>query len=214
MAFDPTAISTVPLRPVQRETYYRSVSVQALVDYKAAKFLSGEHSGKAGGRYNSPGQDPTLYLSGSQTLASLEAEQAMFYIGLATVFPGPRLVSAVRVEDANVLDLTSPFVCTTLGIPTTQLTQATPIRTALNAAGSLSLTQMIGDAARHRPDCDGLLAPSWLRAVLDPSFPRPENLILFLDPLSPDHARRAGVRFTVSDTSPRGLIAQLDAMGA
>ncbi len=37
----------------------------------------------------------------------------------------------------------------------------------MNKAGQLSITQLIGEAARTRKDADGLLCPSWFVKILE-----------------------------------------------
>jgi len=209
MAFDPTVIPTVPLQRLRDDTFYRSASLAALIAYKSARFLSGEHSGLSGGRFNSPGQKPTLYLSGSQTLASLESEQATLASGVHLDFPAPRIVGAVRVIGAQILDLTNPLVLNTLGLAHHILTQPATVRTALNPTG-VTLSQIVGDAVRQRGDCDGILVDSWLAPNLAPGFPRCINLVLFMDPSNPDQPRRSGVQLLLNDAGSPGIIAQLD----
>jgi RES domain-containing protein len=210
MAFDPNVIPTIALQRLRDDTFYRSVSLAVLITYKTARFLSGEHSGLSGGRYNSPGQQPTLYLSGSQTLASLESEQGALSSGVHLDFPTPRIIGAVKVIGAQVLDLTNPVVLNPLGLTPQILAQPATIRTSLNAAGAPTIAQVVGDAIRMRPDCDGLLVDSWLTSNLAPGFPRPINLVLFMDRSNPDRPRRSSVRLAPNDVGNPGIIAQLD----
>src|SRR5262245_30424376 len=148
MAFDPSVIPTLGLEGLSVQTYYRSVSIDALITYKSATFLSGEHAGLSGGRFNSPGREPILYVSGSQTLASLESEQDALAMGVHGVFPAPRIVGAVSVTGAQVLNLTNIVILNALGITHAQLAQPATLRTAANSAGAPSLSQVIGDAIR------------------------------------------------------------------
>ncbi|MEM7159630.1 MAG: RES family NAD+ phosphorylase [Myxococcota bacterium] len=204
------ALARVPLLEVQgTETYYRSVLVTALMQIERAKFLSGEHAGTLGGRYNSPGSAPTLYLAGSQTLASFEVEQDLLLAGLIQGTP-TRLMCGVEVVGAKLLDLTNVVVRNALGIDQHDLVQPGVVRTGLNAAGAPSQTQMLGDAIRQRPDCDGIKVPTALGPVFHPGFPRLHNLVLFQDRNDPVKLRRSGPTLTVVD--PTSLVTQLDSM--
>ena len=111
----------------------------------------------------------------------------------------------VTVAGASVLDLTNAIVLAPFGLTHAELTQPSSFWQHLNANGQLAPTQILGNAARQRADCDGLLVPGWLGTLLPPgTLPRLSNLVLFMDPAQPNHHRNANVALSIHD--PTGLL--------
>jgi RES domain-containing protein len=194
------AVAT-PLRP---DPFYRSVDFTAVANL-GVRILDGSRAGLNGGRYNAPGSQPTAYFAGTQTLAAFECEQEALVLGTHLTARNPRLTVAVSVGKAVVLDLTKQLVLYGFGLDLADLLKPTTHWRHENSLHRLAETQVIAEAARLRPDVDGLRVPSWLSGLILPSvLPRMENLVLFMDPLAPHQPRRAGVRISIHD--PTGLV--------
>lgn len=199
---------SVTLTPVKR-SFYRSVGVTYLRRIKSAKFLDGQHSGRVGHRYNTPGSEPTLYLASSQTLATVEVEQDALITGTAMAAPQPRIVAAVKVSGAKVFDLTNPVVREALGIELENLIGPGAVRKAVNDEKGVAYTQVLGDQLRaYRRECDGLIVPSWLSPKLRSVSNNPQNLVLFMSPTSPAAPRGRKVRVRVVDDTK--IVKELD----
>lgn len=203
LAFNVAAAKPSPLPP---NAFYRSVTLNVLATLGVHP-LDGRHSGTTGGRYNRPGADPTCYLAGCQTIATFECEQDQLVLRLPTFPLEPRIIFAVIVAGARVLDLTQALVQRTLGVRPDDLVIPSAHWQHQNHLGILSMAQQIGEAVRtSRPDIDGLLVPSWLGgSLLQPNaLPRTENLVLFMDRAAPANPRRGGVTIAIQD--PTGLL--------
>jgi RES domain-containing protein len=197
-------VKAVVLTRLPRTRYYRSVDLRLMVDL-GVKLLDGTYTGCTGGRYNKPGSDPTCYLAGSETLAAWECEHEAMALGLRTVKRNPRVTCGVEIKGVQVLDLTNNKVLVSLGVTRADLTKTTTHWRDINKKKRLSLTQRIGEAARCRPDCDGILCPTWLVTIAGPTMiPRLENLVLFMDPVDGTKHRNSKVSITVID--PTGLL--------
>jgi len=194
------AITAATLTPLPDEPWYRSVDLAVVVNL-GVHVLDGTHTGKTGGRFNSPASKPTCYLAGTQTLAAFECEQAAMILGL-TKPRSPRVTFAISVAGAQVLDLTNALVRTPFGLTYGELTLPSSHWQHLNRTGVSAPVQILGEAARARKDCDGLVVPSWLCSVLPPgTLPRPNNLVLFMDPGHSTRLRNTGRTITVHDHS-------------
>ncbi len=197
------AIDASTLTPLPAEPYYRSVDL-AVPAQLGVHILDGAHAGRRGGRFNSPGNGPTCYLAGTQTLAAFECEQEAMILGLPTP-RNPRVTFAATVSGVQVLDLTNALVLAAFGLVFSDLTQPSSHWQHLNRSGTSAPTQVLADAARARPDCDGLLVPSWLCSLLPHgTLPRPCNLVLFMDPAQSARLRTSSATITVFD--PTGLL--------
>jgi RES domain-containing protein len=189
------------LRP---EPFYRSVDFAAVANL-GVRILDGSRAGQHGGRYNAPRSEPTSYFAGTQTLAAFECEQEALVLGTHLTLRNPRLTVAVSVTNAAVLDLTKQLVLYGFGLTPADLLRPTTHWRHENSLRRLAETQVIAEAARLRPDVDGLLVPSWLSGLLPTSvLPRMENLVLFMNPLAPHEPRRTTVAISIHD--PTGLI--------
>jgi len=194
------AITAATLTPLPDEPWYRSVDLAVVVNL-GVHVLDGTHTGTTGGRFNSPGSKPTCYLAGTQTLAAFECEQAAMILGL-TKPRSPRVTFAISVSGAQVLDLTKALVLAPFGLTYADLTLPSSHWQHLNHTGVSAPVQALGEAARVRKDCDGLLVPSWLCSLLPPgTLPRPNNLVLFMDPAHPTQLRNTGRSITIHDHS-------------
>jgi RES domain-containing protein len=195
----PFAVDAAPLSPLVVPVVYRSVSLTVVANLGVHP-LDGNHSGQIGGRYNRPGAPPTCYFAGTQTLATFECEQEALVMRIPGSPLDPRIAFAVTVAGARVLDLTQMIVLAGLGVAHADLVRPTAHWQHMNRRGLFDVTQQIGDAARIRPDVDGLLVPSWLASLLPPNLlPRTTNLVLFMDPRDPRKPRRAGVTLEIHD---------------
>jgi RES domain-containing protein len=184
--------------------FYRSVSLRVMAKLSVHP-LDGMHAGRAGGRYNPPRSEPTLYLAGTQTLAVFECEHEALALALPSAPLEPRVTFAVSVENARVLDLTQELVRVGIGAARDELIAPTTHWQRQNRTGTVSITQQIGETARARPDVDGLLVPSWLGSLLSEGLlPRTNNLVLFMDPAHPRKPRRDGVTLAIHD--PNGVL--------
>jgi RES domain-containing protein len=117
--------------------------------------LTGEGSGKRGGRWN-PRGIATVYSSLTPEAAMLEALSHFRYYGWDIADAMPRLFVAIDVSLEGVLDLTDGSIRQRLGVSTQRMV-ADDWR-KLQHAGAVSLTQMIGRAAAAA-GIEGLLTP-------------------------------------------------------
>jgi RES domain-containing protein len=197
------AIRAATLTPLPSDLFYRSVDLVVAANL-GIHVLDGSHAGRTGGRYNSPLSPPTNYLAGTQTLAAFECEQRALILNHPAP-RSPRVSFAVTVLGAQVLDLTSALVLAGFGLSQAHLTQPASHWQFTNSTGAKAPTQVLGDAARVRADCDGVLAPSWLCSLLPAGTLRqPNNLVLFMDPNHPTRHRNSAVSMTIYD--PTGLL--------
>jgi RES domain-containing protein len=192
------AIRAASLTPAPSRPFYRSADLVVVANL-GVNVLDGSHAGRTGGRYNSPGSPPTDYFAGTQTLAAFECEQQTMVLNLPAP-RNPRVTFAVAVDGAHVLDLTSALVLAGFGLTQADLVQPTTHWKFINQTGATAPTQILGDAARRRADCDGLLAPSWLCSILPTGTLRqPNNLVLFMDPNAPSRPRSPSVSMEIYD---------------
>jgi RES domain-containing protein len=113
------------------------------VDFPAAKdVLSGHGARVHGGRWNQPGL-ATVYGSTTDTTALEESKANDRYYGVQT--KGPRLLVAIEVQLAGLLDLTSVGIRRTLGVTLKEL--AAEDWRKLMQAGKESSSQALGRAA-------------------------------------------------------------------
>ena len=124
--------------------------------------LSTIGSVRAGGRYNAPDTFPVLYCGDSQLTAMLEVE-ALFTTADGKLKGAPRnpdLVLTIECHLLRVLDLTADEVCAELGTSQAELTDLTPSRFILNAAGKETPTQILGAACSSIGNISALKTPS------------------------------------------------------
>jgi RES domain-containing protein len=119
--------------------------------------LTGEGSRKHGGRWNPPSSFATVYAAFSDAMALAESKAHFLYYGLDPVDVLPRMIVAVDVKLANVLDLTDGTVRKTLGVSATRM-RGDDLR-KLNRRGAESLTQAIGRAG-YESGPEGLIVPA------------------------------------------------------
>lgn len=119
--------------------------------------LTGEGSRKHGGRWNPPSSFATVYAAFSDATALAESKAHFLYYGLDPVDVLPRMIVAVDVKLANVLDLTDGTVRKTLGVSATRM-RGDDWR-KLNRRGAESLTQAIGRAG-YESGLEGLIVPA------------------------------------------------------
>lgn len=199
-----TAIHAAVITPLRPDPFYRSVDFAAVANL-GVRILDGSRAALNGGRYNAASRGPTAYFAGTQTLAAFECEQEALVLGTHLTPRNPRITVAVSVANARVLDLTKQLVLYGLGLQPADLLKPTTYWRHENSQHRLAETQAVAEAARLRPDLDGLLVPSWLSGLVPNSvLPRMENLVLFMDPLAPHQPRNAAVKISIHD--PTGLI--------
>ena len=83
--------------------------------------LTGEGSRKHGGRWNPPSSFATVYAAFSDAIALAETKAHFLYYGLDPTDALPRMIVAVDVRLARVLDLTDGTVRKTLGVSATRM---------------------------------------------------------------------------------------------
>jgi RES domain-containing protein len=128
--------------------------------------LTGEGSRKNGGRWNPPSSFATVYTAFSDATALAEAKANHVYYGLDPADALPRVIVAVNLKLAKVLDLTDGIVRKSLAISATRMRDDD--WRASNRRGAESLTQAIGRAAYQSslealivPACDGGMNLVW-----------------------------------------------------
>jgi RES domain-containing protein len=133
--------------------------------------LTGEGSRINGGRWNPPSSFSTVCAAFSDATALSEAKANHLYYGLDPADALPRVIVAVNVKLAEVLDLTDGMIRKTLGVSATKMRDDD--WRALNRRGVESLTQAIGRAA----------CQSSLEALIVPACDGGKNLVWFPDNL-------------------------------
>lgn len=136
--------------------------------------LTGEGSRINGGRWNPPSSFATVYTAFSDATALAEAKANHLYYGLDPADALPRVIVAVNIRLARVLDLTDGVIRKSLAVSGTKM-RNDDWRT-LNRRGAESLTQAIGRAAYQ----------SGLEALIVPACDGGKNLVWF-----PGNMRRA-----------------------
>ena len=119
--------------------------------------LTGEGSRKHGGRWNPPSSFATVYAAFSDAIALAETKAHFLYYGLDPTDALPRMIVAVDVRLARVLDLTDGTVRKTLGVSATRM-RGNDWR-KLNRRGTESLSQAIGRAG-YESGLEGLIVPA------------------------------------------------------
>jgi RES domain-containing protein len=119
--------------------------------------LTGEGSRKNGGRWNPPSSFATVYTAFSDTTALAEAKANHLYYGLDPADALPRVIVAVNLKLAKVLDLTNGMIRKSLAVSATKMRDDD--WRALNRRGVESLTQAIGRAA-YQSSLEGLIVPA------------------------------------------------------
>ena len=122
-----------------------------------ADLLTGEGSRINGGRWNPPSSFATVYTAFTDTTALAEAKANHLYYGLDPADVLPRVIVAVNLELAKVLDLTNGMVRKSMGVSATRMRQDD--WRAMNRRGQESLTQAIGRAA-YQSSLEGLVVPA------------------------------------------------------
>src|SRR3972149_6886636 len=98
-------IAAAPVVTVPATTFFRACTPHRLRVYNKSAF-DGGWTGQRGGRFNSPGSDPTLYLAGCQTVATFETEQEAMLNNLVAPTPAPLVGVATVIRNARVVALT------------------------------------------------------------------------------------------------------------
>jgi RES domain-containing protein len=163
---------------------YRSVSPEYA---RSRDLLSGEGTRRHGGRWSLPGRFETVSASLSPETAVAEALARFRYYGIPEADAMPRLLVAIDVEVAALVDLTTGPSRRILRVSRRRMRRE-PWRRA-EEHGREALTQAIGRAA-FDTGLEGLLVPSAADRV-------GENLVLFPGRLrlgSRLRARPAGLR--------------------
>jgi RES domain-containing protein len=111
----------------------------------ARSFLFGEGSYRYGGRWNSPGSFRAVYGSVDVVTALKESEANAAYANLPYPFRETRLIVALEVSLARVLDLSSPDTLSLLGVSKEELQKEDWRK--VQEQGFESLTQALGRAA-------------------------------------------------------------------
>jgi len=119
--------------------------------------LTGEGSRDNGGRWNPPSSFATVYAAFSDATALAEAKANHLYYGLPPADALPRVIIAVDVKFARILDLTDGLVRKTLVVSATRMRHDD--WRALNRHGAESLTQAIGRPA-YQISLEGLITPA------------------------------------------------------
>lgn len=132
----------------------------------ADDLLTGEGSRGHGGRWNPLSSFATVYASFSDTTALAESKANHLYYRLDPVDALPRVLVAVDVRLAKVVDLTDGVARKALGVSASRMRNDD--WRALNRRGAESLTQAIGRAAYESglealivPACDGGKNLAW-----------------------------------------------------
>lgn len=193
--------------PGAAELFFRCISF-AHAKTAAANVITGQYSGLSGGRCNPPDGAPVCYLAGSQTNSMFEVEQEQLLLGIRPLNPPPKLIVAVTVHDAVVLDLCNPMIRQTLGLTSDQSDVFMPSDAwkKLNRNGELAPLQQVGAAARTA-GFDGVRYPAILSQYIGQRLPALYNLALFMAPDSPHDPERASVHVQLHDDGSLGMAA-------
>lgn len=135
-------------------TIYR---VSTLKYAGARSFLFGEGSYRHGGRWNAIGSFRTVYGSVDAVVALRESEANAVYAAIPYPIRETRLVVALEVSLARVVDLTSAEILERLGVTEEELRREDWRK--VQEQGFESLTQALGRAA-FDAGAEGLLAQS------------------------------------------------------
>jgi RES domain-containing protein len=119
--------------------------------------LSGEGGRIHGGRWNPPSSFATVYAAFSESTALAEGKANYVYYHFDPADALPRMLVAVDVNLAMVLDLTDGKVRKSLGVSATRMRCDDWRRS--NRHGSESLTQALGRAG-YESDLEGLVVPA------------------------------------------------------
>jgi RES domain-containing protein len=142
-----------------------------------ADLVTGEGARRYGGRWNPPGSFAAVYASLSPETALAETLAMARRYGLLDATVTPRVLAALRIDRARILDLTDGATRQRLGVSAARMVgEPWP---AHNQRGREALTQAIGRVA-HEAGLAGLRVPS-------AADPRGENVVLF-----PDRVAEAG----------------------
>jgi len=119
--------------------------------------LTGEGSRRNGGRWNPPSSFATVYVAYSDVTALAESKANHIYYGLNPADALPRVIVAVDVRLAKVLDVADAAARKALEVSATRMRRDD--WRASNRRGAESLTQAIGRAA-YECSLEGLIAPA------------------------------------------------------
>ncbi len=172
------ALARLPARSWKGVAYRSSTPAYA----GSRDLLSGEGVRRHGGRWNPPGAFAAVYASLSPETALEEALSRFREYGISVAEAMPRVLTALEVDVAALVDLTSPGARRTLRVSRRRM-RSEPWRRAADE-GREALTQAIGRGAFER-GLEGLL-------VFSAPDPRGRNLVLFPERLQ--SASRLAVR--------------------
>jgi hypothetical protein len=185
--------------PCAQELFYRCINF-AYARASMINILTGQYSGMHGGRCNPPNGQPVCYLSATQTNATFEVEQEQLLLGLRPASPPPRLLVAVSVEGAVLLDLCNPMICLSLGLESNETDLFIPSHAwkALNREDGLAPLQCVGNEARAA-GYDGVRYPAILSQYIGNTLPALFNVALFMSPRSPHDPHAANIQIVLHD---------------